>query len=281
MMKKKFTTLALFITLAFSSNYALAFKDGFVLTLRADFLGSLTLPKISKKELTSLGGANKMEGMAGFIMGCEAELGYIFNAKEFMGLFDDYYFTGIGWNFNIGVGEGHIGQISGSIEAGKPVNVYVNVYSTPVISLSTGSRIYLFSGRMALGTTFGLKMYADPSPTYQMYTDRDDLGDTLGPPVGTVIVDDFARSHMNPFTFHNKYFIEYNQPIVERMEMALRLFIGYNIYKPGYATLPTKQLINGAKAKPGVQKFDPKRKLDSFYLNNMEFGLSLALNFKG
>lgn len=269
-MKKNFSSLALLFTLLFSSG-AYAFQDGIVLTLRTDFQASLTIPSISKQELALLGGANKMLGMSGFVITGEAELGYIFNALEWMQL-DSKVFTGLGLHFNLGVGQGHSGQISGMEQGGKQVDVFVNVYYTPVISFSTAFRIYMFEGRMALGTTIGGKMIADPSPTYQMYNNAG-IDEIQG--VGTMIITDWQMKNMNPFSFSNKFFIEYNQPIIEKMELGLRLFFAYNIYSPKYLTLPPS-LLKGAIDKG----FNPKRKLNSFYLNSTEFGLSIALNFK-
>lgn len=265
------TLLPLLIATLFFSNGAYAFQDGIVLTLRADFEVSLTTPEISKEELALLGGANKMDGMAGFVMAGEAELGYIFNAKEWMNI-DNKYFTGIGLHFNLGVGQGHSGQISGMNEAGKQIDVFVNVYYTPVITFATSLRVYLFEGRMALGTSIGGKMIADPAPTFQMYNNAG-LKELQG--VGSMIITEWQMKNMNPFAFRNKFFIEYNQPIVEKMELGLGLFFAYNIYQPKYLTLPP-DLLEGAKGKG----FDPKRKLNSFYLNSTEFGLSIGLNFK-
>ena len=58
--------------------------------------------------------------------------------------------------------------------------------------------------------------------------------------------------------------------------------MSYSIYKPGYVALPKKiedaAIINGEKNGVGVNfARDP---IKSFFMNNLDFGISLGLLFK-
>ena len=51
----------------------------------------------------------------------------------------------------------------------------------------------------------------------------------------------------------------------------------FNIYKPKYLTMPNSLLT----VLQGVSGFTPETPLSSFYLNSIDFGLSLGLQFRG
>ena len=89
-----------------------AFDSGFTLGLKANFSGSYTDPHIGKKDMEYLG-AQFMRGMVGFVMSGEAELAYAFDAVRYFNCQTNDVFSGLGLAFNLGIGQGFSGQISG------------------------------------------------------------------------------------------------------------------------------------------------------------------------
>lgn len=121
-----------------------------------------------------------MRGMVGFIMNGEAELIYIFDSKRYFNYTNNNIFGGLGLAFNLGVGQGFSGQISGtqnitfSASGGgdytKDIEVYCRVYMTPVVTFGTTVKALLLKNRLVVGLGLGGKMLADPQPTYELYT---------------------------------------------------------------------------------------------------------------
>ncbi|MCI6663066.1 MAG: hypothetical protein MSL09_02465, partial [Spirochaetia bacterium] len=70
------------MTLLLVLGNASAFEQGWVLNMKANVGGSLTVPSISDSDLAYLG-ANKMEGTLGFVPGGKAEVGYIFDSPTY------------------------------------------------------------------------------------------------------------------------------------------------------------------------------------------------------
>ena len=109
---KKIKKIVFFVMFVFVSFSAFAFEEGFTLGLKANFSGSYTDPHINEADKEYLGAAF-MRGMAGFIMNGEAELTYIFDSKRYFNYTNNNIFGGLGLAFNLGIGQGFSGQISG------------------------------------------------------------------------------------------------------------------------------------------------------------------------
>ena len=64
------------------------------------------------------------------------------------------------------------------------------------------------------------------------------------------------------------------------MKLTMGGFLSYTIYKPGYVSLPQK-LAEAAKkgAKAEGREIDLSKPIKSFYMNALNFGLSVGLVF--
>lgn len=279
-MNRKFLVVMLFMI----TSILYSFEEGFIWGLRANFNGSLTLPSISQEDLDKIGAAS-MKGAVGYTMDGEAELGYLFGAERWFGKekSDFSKFSGMSLYVSIGVGTGFSGMVSGNTIGGATVNVFMNVNYKPVISFGIGSKLYLLESRMAIGLQLGGKVIADTSPEYLAYSDSDSTFASLTPPVtlpemGELIVTDFMKKNMNPVMFSIKLMLEYNQPINDRVEVVLGIYTRFNIYKPKYITMPTSLLgvIQGIRP-----SFTAETPMPTYYINSLDFGLTLGLQFRG
>ena len=279
-MNRKFLVVMLFMI----TSILYSFEEGFIWGLRANFNGSLTLPSISQEDLDKMGAAS-MKGAVGYTMDGEAELGYLFGAERWFGKekSDFSKFSGMSLYVSIGVGTGFSGMVSGNTIGGATVNVFMNVNYKPVISFGIGSKLYLLESRMAIGLQLGGKVIADTSPEYLAYSDSDSTFASLTQPVtlpemGELIVTDFMKKNMNPVMFSMKLMLEYNQPINDRVEVVLGIYTRFNIYKPKYITMPTSLLgvIQGIRP-----SFTAETPMPTYYINSLDFGLTLGLQFRG
>lgn len=276
---------AIFIVLILNVSI-FSFDKGFTLGLRANFSGSYTDPHISKQDMDYLG-AKFMKGMLGFVMSGEAELTYIFEAKRYFNFMTNHTFGGLGLAFNIGVGSGFSGQISGSVEEGiGNIDVYCRVFMSPVLNFGTSIKTYFMKNRLALSFTLGGKVPLDPDPTYELYTNLSEeklkelkkSGPDFYPETGTLVVSDKMMKKINPIGFSFKIGLAYNQPVIETMELTIGTHLQYCIYKPKYVIMP-KKIVDAAKGKNKNIDFE-RDPIKSFYMNNLDFGLSLGLLFK-
>lgn len=287
-MNRKFLVVMLFMI----TSILYSFEEGFIWGLRANFNGSLTLPSISQEDLYKLSAAY-MKGTVGYTMDGEAELGYLFGAERWFGKekSDFSKFSGMSLYVSIGVGTGFSGMVAGNtLQVGTnsavSAQMFMNVNYKPVISFGIGSKLYLLESRMAIGLQLGGKVIADTSPEYLAYSDMDktfsDLGVTL-PEMSEIVVTDFMKKNMNPVMFSLKLMLEYNQPINDRVEVVLGIYTRFNIYKPKYITMPDTLLglINTAKKTQNAAEFNPQTPLNSYYMNSLDFGVTLGLQFRG
>ena len=277
-MNRKFLVVMLFMI----TSILYSFEEGFIWGLRANFNGSLTLPSISQEDLDKMGAAY-MKGAVGYTMDGEAELGYLFGAERWFGKekSDFSKFSGMSLYVSIGVGTGFSGMVSGNTIGGATVNVFMNVNYKPVISFGIGSKLYLLESRMAIGLQLGGKVIADTSPEYLAYSDMDlsaVFTNITLPQMGEIIVTDFMKKNMNPVMFSIKLMLEYNQPINDRVEVVLGIYTRFNIYKPKYITMPTSLLgvIQGIRP-----SFTAETPMPTYYINSLDFGLTLGLQFRG
>lgn len=277
--------------------HAYAFDSGFTLGLKANLTGSLTRPKISKEDMDYLGG-DGMRGSLGYVTTGEADVTYIFDSIRYFHLQDNSIFGGLGWGFALGLGQGFSGQISGQYnndlnnKKGKRIDVFCRVHMTPVMTFTTGVRSYFLRNRLSLGFNTGIRMPLDPQPTYELYTnltpeevkELKKTGLDFSSETGTLLISNEQMKKINPIGFTFKGSIEYNQPFLSNMEIVLGGFLAYTVYKPKYLAMPQK-LINAAKA--GGEKKDPpvdvdvvNRPINSFYMNSLDFGVTVGLTFK-
>lgn len=277
-MNRKFLVVMLFMI----TSILYSFEEGFIWGLRANFNGSLTLPSISQEDLDKIGAAS-MKGAVGYTMDGEAELGYLFGAERWFGKekSDFSKFSGMSLYVSIGVGTGFSGMVSGNTIGGATVNVFMNVNYKPVISFGIGSKLYLLESRMAIGLQLGIKTIVDTSPEYLAYSDMDKTFSDLGvklPEMSEIVVTDFMKKNMNPVMFSMKLMLEYNQPINDRVEVVLGIYTRFNIYKPKYITMPTSLLgvIQGIRP-----SFTAETPMPTYYINSLDFGLTLGLQFRG
>ena len=263
---------ALLVALA-SSAPAAAFSDSWVMTINANVGGSYTIPSISSSDLDLLY-CNSMSGMLGFVAGGELEVGYIWSSSTAFGLREGHPFSGIGVFFDLGISQGYSGQSAARTVSGEDVNVYVNIYYTPVISLGATGKAYFFNNRMAVGLGLGTKIICDTAPQYEIYASDSTV---LAEEVGTIIVDEWMMTHMNPFMFYVKPSIEYIIPILPTVEINLGGYVAFTVYKPKYITMPASvlDLLESAN-----MAFDTTTPLNSYFMNALDFGVVLGMNFK-
>ncbi|WP_297277762.1 hypothetical protein [uncultured Brachyspira sp.] len=270
--------ILIYIFMAASFSLAYGFDEGFIWALKANFNGSATMPSISKEDLDKIGAAY-MKGAVGYTMDGEAELGYLFGSEKWFGM-DKSKFSGMSVFASLGVGSGFAGQVAGNTIKGITAAAYINISYAPVISFGVGTKAYFFDSRLALGFHIGGKLIADLSPEYLAYLDIDMEG---FPEIGEIIVTDFMIKNMNPVMFSMKFMIEYNQPVNDRVEVILGAYTRFNIYSPKYITMPDSlaTMMNDALKDQGKQPFDPTTPLKSYYINSLDFGLTIGLAFKG
>ena len=271
----------------------LAAGDNLTLGLKAHFLGSYTDPHIGEEDKNYLG-AQFMRGMVGFIMTGEAELTYTFDAVRYFNCQTNDVFSGLGLAFNLGIGQGFSGQISGQYNelVNKNIEVYCRVYMTPIVTFGTAVKAMFFQKKLAAGLGIGGKMLADPQPTYELYTNLTDeeakmlhnngKGPDFYPETGTLFIPSDMMRKMNPLGITLRTSVEYYQPLIPRMDIIISTYIAYTIYKPGYVSLPkkiAKAAIENGKINSISVDFE-RDKIKSFYMNNVDFGISLGLLFK-
>ena len=276
----------------FLVNFALsAFDTGFTLGLKAYPTATLTLPHINKKDMAYLGG-NGMKGMLGYVTTGSAELTYLFDSVRYFGYSDMSIFSGLGLSGYFGVGQGFSGQISGQYnEVVGDISVYCRVYMKVTLNMGTTLKTFLFNKRMSVNFGLGLNMLLDPHPTYELTTnlsteDVEKLRDSpakldFGNEVGTLLISNEMMKKMNPVGYVFSFGIDYYQPVTQHMQLTLGAFVSYNIYKPGYVSLPQK-LAEAAKigAIARGEEIDLSKPIKSFYMNSFNFGLSIGLVFE-
>jgi len=287
----KKTALLLLLTLSALPVYA--FDSGFVLGVKANLTGSLTRPRINKADMDYLGG-DGMRGTLGYVTTGEVDLTYLFDSVKYFNRQDNGTFGGLGLNFALGLGQGFSGQISGQHNdtLNKRIDVFCRVHMTPVLTFTSGLKSYFLQNRIALGVDTGIRMPLDPQPIYELYTNLtpDEVatlqkeGLDFSNETGTLLITEKQMKKINPVGFIFKGLVEYNQPFIDRMELLFGAFLSYTVYKPKYVTMPQK-LIDAAKAggklkKPPVDVDVVNTPIKSFYMNSLDFGLTLGLTFK-
>lgn len=253
-----------------------SFDSGAHLQLRSDFTGALTLPSISEESLHYLNKrATEMSGIASnLLMGGEVEVGYIFRSDDFFGLREDNPFSGIGTFLYIGFSQGNTSQKITAEENGEAFDIFISVDFLPVVNFGFTGKAYFFDNRMAVGTSLGARMIADTNPEYLCYSTDPE---TIPTEVGTIIVTEDMMKKMNPFMFSAKLFTEYNIEILPTTELVLGLFARYNVYRPKYLTVPPSLLKMAEGDNPD---FDINKAHPDYWINSLDFGVTMGLAFK-
>ncbi len=286
---KKLYILSLF--LVFSSS-VFAFDNGFSLGIKAYPSATLTMPHISKEDMAYLGG-NGMKGMLGYITTGSAELTYLFDSVRYFGYQDASIFSGLGLAGYFGVGQGFSGQISGQYnETVGDINVYCRVYMKVTLNMGATLKTFLFNNRMSVNFGLGLNMLLDPHPTYELTTNlsTEQVDELIKSPAhldfsnetGTLLITDEMMKKMNPVGYVFNFGLEYYQPVTSHMKLTLGGFLSYTVYKPGYVSLPQKlaeAAKKGALAETPSRVLDLSKPIKSFYMNALNFGLSVGLVF--
>lgn len=287
----KFKKLSiLFIFIFFLSTNVHSFGTGFTLGITVYPAGTLTRPHINKKDMAYLGG-NGMRGMLGYITTASAELTYLFDSIRYFGYSSKSIFSGLGLSGYVGVGQGFSGQIAGqSNEAVGNIDVYTRVYMKVTMNMGTKLKTFLFNNRMSIDLGLGLNILLDPHPTYELFTNlsqenleklRSGVGIDFNSEVGSLLITDDMMKKMNPVGYVFHFGLEYYQPVSDYVQLTLGSFMSYTIYKPRYVVLPQK--IEDA-AKKGAQaegrELDLTKPINSFYMNSLNFGLSIGLLFE-
>lgn len=282
-MKKKGILVSIFLMIFIVNAHA--FEEGFIWGLKANAFGGLTMPTISADDLSKMGAEFMRGGMALFYDG-EVDLGYIFGTEKWFPKIHGKAFSGVSVYASLGIGTGGVNEIAGQTVNGNLISMFVNVNYAPVLTLGLGSKAYFFENRLSAGMWLGTKIIADMSPSYIAYTDA--VGDGLinggDSEIGEIIVTNNMIKNMNPFSFSIRGCLEYHQPINHWVRMTLGVFGRFNIYSPKYITLPeslAKMMNSDLKAK-GKPEFDAANTpLKSFFLNSLDFGVTVGFTFRG
>ncbi len=272
---KKTVLVLLLCTVVFSAS---AFDKGWVLGLRADFGGALTLPSIPLEDLKKLNplAEGMYGGLSNLLMGGQVSVGYIFDTNElFPGLEKDSAFSGIGVNAYLGFGQGNASQKISAVVDGtdppQPLDIFIVVDYLPVISFGVEADALFFDNRFSVGLGLGAKMIADFTPEYLAYaTDNIFASGNSSSEVGTIIVSEEMMTQMNAFMLSTKVEVGYHVPLMPTTELVLGFFTQFNLYKPKYLTVPASLAAMGG--------LDPSKLLPSpnFWLNTLDFGVNLG-----
>ncbi len=255
---------------------AFSFEKGWVFGLRADFGGTLSLPNVSEKTLKYLNPlATDMTGfLSGLLVGGEASLGYVFDSNELFGLPKNHSFSGIDVQGYVGVGMGNMSQKTTAEENGTPIDVFVVVDYTPVVSFGLKTHALFFDNRFSVGLGIGGEALLDYAPQYLLYSSEPDV---IGTEIGTVVVPDEMLLKMNPLAFSTRFELGYAIPVLPTTEFVLGVYSQFNLYKPGYLTLPPslEDLAQSNAVPPNSLDFT--KEFPDYWLNSFDFGVNIGI----
>ncbi|MEI0566132.1 hypothetical protein [Brachyspira pulli] len=263
-----------------------AFDEGFIWGVKANFNGTATLPSMHDSDLKKLS-MKDMNGAVGYTMDGELELGYLFGSERWFNM-NNEKFSGMSLFGYLGIGNGFLGQnFSGTLtDAGtqKEVRIFVNLTYTPVMNFGVGTRVYLLKSRLSLGLMLGGKVILTKSPEAYVYADDpssvNSIADVNLPQIGQVVVSDAFNKSVTRLMLSVKFMLEYNQPITDNVELVLGAYTRFNMYNPKYLIMPSsvEKVINKFEGQDGSLKLE-NTKLPSYYINSLDFGLSIGFAF--
>ncbi len=258
---------------------AFSFEKGWVFGLQADFGGTLSLPDVSEETLKYLNPlATEMSGfLSGLLIGGEASLGYIFDSSDLFGLPENHSFSGIDVQSYVGVGMGNMSQKTSAVQNGQPIDVFVVVDYTPVVSFGLKTHALFFNNRFSVGVGVGGKALLDYTPQYLLYSSEPGI---IGTEIGTVVVPDELLLKMNPLAFSTRLEIGYSIPILSTTEFLIGFYSQLNLYKPGYLTLPPslEDLAQSNAVPPNSLDFS--QEFPDYWLNSFDFGVQIGIALK-
>ncbi len=262
---------------------ASAFEKSWVLGLRADFGGSLTVPSIPLVDLKQLNpAATNMTGMLSpLVMGGQLTVGYIFDTNElFPAIPEDSVFSGIGLHGYLGFGQGNTSQKISALVGSDPIEIFMVVDFEPILNFGVEGEAYFFNNRFSVGLGLGTKMIADMTPQYLVYSTDPKLSQ-IDTEVGTIIVSPDMMTKMNAFAFSSKLDLAYHVPILPTTELILGFFTQFNVYQPKYLTVPPSliEVAEEAAALAGTE-FNIDRPFPDYWLNSLDFGATLGFLFR-
>ncbi len=273
---KKMLFILLLSTIVFSAS---AFEKGWVLDLRADFSGSLTLPSIPLEDLKELNPlAKDMTGsLSSMLVGGQVAVGYIFDSKDiFPVLKEDSVFSGMAVKGYLAFGQGNTSQkiIAEDEDTGEALDIFIVVDYLPIINLGVETEALFFDNRLSIGLGVGARMIADFVPSYLAYSTSPIFAGDLTSEVGEIIVSEEMINSMNAFAFSSKLDLAYNIPLMPTTELVLGLFTQFNLYKPMALTVPASLAEMGG--------LDSSKPLPSpnYWLNSLDFGATLGFLVK-
>ncbi len=277
--KKVFLLVAVFNI----ASLAYSFDDGWVFGLRADFGGALTLPEISQETLQYMNPlATGMSGfLSGLLVGGEASAGYIFGSDDLFGLPEDHAFSGIGLHGYLGVGMGNVSQKITAEHSGQPLDIFIIVDYTPTVNFGIKGHALFFDNRLSVGLGIGGKAILDYTPQYLVYSTVPAIIPTE---IGTVIVPDDLLTKMNPLAFSSRFELNYAIPILPTTEFMMGFYTQFNLFSPGYLTVPPSLEEIAQNNRPGVNENSPlldfKQPFDDYWINSLDFGINLGIALK-
>ncbi len=256
-----------------------SFDKGWTLNFRADFGGTLSLPNVSEETLKYLNpSATEMTGfLSGLLIGGEMAVGYIFDSNEVFGLSQNHSFSGIDLQGYVGIGMGNMSQKSISEFNGTAIDVFVVVDYTPVVNFGVKSHALFFDNRFSIGLGVGGKALLDATPQYTIYSSDPSMVKTE---VGTIVVSDDLLLKMNPLAFSARFELGYAVPILQTTDLLFGFYSQFNLYKPGYITLPPslEDLAQSTAASPNTLDFS--QEFPDYWLNSFDFGVNLGIAVK-
>lgn len=261
----------IFVFFLLTSISAHTFSDHWILNMQGTGGAVLTLPSISKDDLSQTG-FSSVSGMSGFVPGGEVSFGYIWDTSSVFGLSANNVFSGISALFTLGISQGYTGiQIeipNTSPTGGAPIIAKIDTYYTPIITAGVTSKIYLFNNRMAIGLFAGAKFIADIKPDYVLYTSGADSETLPAREAGNLYLTD--KDTVNLFIADFKLLVEYNIPVMETVEVILGGYAEFSVYPAKYIMVPDCVSIN----------YPCNTMLPSYFLNTFEGGVRIGLGFK-
>ena len=284
---KKILIFISIIFVSFTNLYS--FTNGFIWAIKFNFNGSATIPFINKEDLNKTG-IEEFKGGVGYSLNGELELGYLFGSEKWFNM-DNKKFSGMSLFGYLGIGTGYLGQsFSGTFSAensGK-ANIFVNLNYSPVLDFGIGTKIHLLEDRMMIGLSLGGKFIIDNSPESYIYSDNNDAvvngtdkhpnGNVNLPILSKLIMSQHLNNSFNRLMLSIKLTMEYNQPISERVSLLIGFYTRFNIYNSQYLVM-TKDIEKIIQSYIGGKNFTLETKLPSYFINSLDFGISMGFAF--
>ncbi len=261
------------------ATFCFSFESGWIFGVRADFGGTQSLPSVSEETLKYLNPlATEMSGfLSGLLIGGEASVGYIFDTNDIFSLSKNHIFSGIDVQGYVGVGMGNMSQKTSAEQGGVPIDVFVVVDYTPVVSFGLKSHALFFNNRFSVGLGIGGKALLDYTPQYLLYSSEPSI---IASEIGTVVVPDDLLLKVNPLAFSIRFEMGYAIPILPTTEFLIGFYNQFNLYRPGYLTLPPslEKLAQDNASPPNSLDFS--QEFPDYWLNSLDFGINIGISLK-